>query len=324
MNSMGCKVVAVSVTFNDSEYIFKQLKYLLNQSIELYKIVIVDNNSSDKNKMNLKTIDNKKVDIVWLPFNCGGAGGFETGMRYAHDKYNPDWYWLMDADAFPKENCLEKLLEYENDGENIGVLTPIIFGCDLHEYQLYHHKYISKFLYKDLMKFHSFDMVPKTSYIEANAFVGPLISKYAVEKVGYPDGSLFIYGDDSEFTYRISRKFKIKLIKDAVINHRDQPIYGKQKPENWWKDYYLFRNRILFIRKYKTNIIQEFIGLSLLYVIILKQIIKIVAFEPNINFKKKILRIKTLMQSVLDGAKGISGKTVDPIKYKEFVLGDNK
>ena len=319
-DNMTGKVVVVSVTFNDFEFISRQLKYLLKQSIEVYKIVIVDNNSSDENKVKLKKLSNKNVDIVWLEQNSGGAGGFEMGMKYAREKYDPDWYWLMDADAYPRENCLEKLLSHVSGKDNIGVVTPVIYGDNLQEYQLYHHKYVSKFLYSDLMIFQSSDMIPDTCYIEANAFVGPLISRRVVENMGYPDGSLFIYGDDLEYTYRISRNYKIMLVKEAVINHRDQPVYGKQRPENWWKDYYQYRNRVLFIRKYKISFFQEVIGLTLLCFRIFKQIMKAFLFETDIKMKR--LRIKTLIFAVLDGLQGMSGKTVDPNKYKEHVLNN--
>ena len=38
------------------------------------------------------------------------------------------------------------------------------------------------------------------------------------------DGSLFIYGDDSEYTRRVSGKHKLYLIRDAVIDHQDAPV----------------------------------------------------------------------------------------------------
>ena len=31
-------------------------------------------------------------------------------MRYAYDKYSPDWIWIMEADAYPDGDCLNYLI----------------------------------------------------------------------------------------------------------------------------------------------------------------------------------------------------------------------
>lgn len=322
MNLSYNKIAAVTVTYNDFNYLKKAISALKEQTYPVQKIIVVDNNSTYENKLLLSREKDDIVEILWLPENRGGAGGFEAGMRYAHEKYNPDWYWLMDADAYPQCNCLETLLSHSEDCKNIGILAPLIFGVDLCQYQLYHIKNVSKFLYRDLLLYSSADEIPSgTSNIETDAFVGPLIAKNAVEKLGYADGELFIYGDDHEYTYRVSRKFDVLLVKEAIINHRDQPVNGRQHPENWWKDYYAFRNRVLFIKKYKSNTAQSIIGTSLLLLRVVKQIIIILLSKYNFSTKKA--RIKTLMKAISDGVKEISGKTIEPSEYKEYIKSIN-
>src|SRR5690606_27933775 len=52
-----------------------------------------------------------KIIHIRLPENTGGAGGFHEGVKRAYnDGY--DWIWLMDDDAEPLEDALEKLLPY--------------------------------------------------------------------------------------------------------------------------------------------------------------------------------------------------------------------
>ena len=51
------------------------------------------------------------------------------------------------------------------------------------------------------------------------------------------DGSLFIYGDDSEYTRRVSGKHKLYLIRDAVIDHQDAPVLDvNMTPDGSWKE----------------------------------------------------------------------------------------
>lgn len=309
------RIVAITVTFNDYVYLEKSLNALRQQSIPIYKIVVVDNASNKENKQRLKSQSDWQVEILWLDENRGGAGGFEEGMRYVQEKYDPDWYWLMDADAYPRKDCAERLLEQKNYCGDIGILAPLIYGIDLKEYQLYHHKREARFLYRDIQMYHSYGEVPSISTIEADAFVGPMVARRAVRDVGIPDGQLFIYGDDIEYTYRISRKYKVLLIRNAVMYHRDQPVNGEQKPENWWKDYYTFRNRILFIRKYNLNACARTIGICLLGLRFYRRLIN--SYRMKYPEHMKRMRRKLLRQSMMDGFKGISGKTVDPMAFRE-------
>lgn len=313
------KVVVVTVTFNDVDFLLREIRFLKKQTYKIYRIVIVDNNSNEQCKEKLRNIKNDdNIDIIWLDNNIGGAGGFQKGMEYAYKKYNSDWYWLMDADAYPQEDCLEKLLEYKDLTNNIGYLAPLIMGDDLKKYQLYHHKRLSAFLEKDLYIYNESDEIQDTTPIEADAFVGPLISRKAVAELGFPKGELFIYGDDLEYTYRISRKFNSYLIKSAVINHRDQPSNaGVQKPVNWWKDYYMYRNRIFFIKEFQNNKFKKYIG----YILVRLRCTKQVLLAYRLKYNKKLInfRIATIRRAYKDGLNNKSGKIIDPIAYKNKV-----
>jgi len=312
------KVVAITVTYNDAYYLKKCIAALLKQTVPLYKIIIVDNNSNSDNKEILKKVIDDKIEILILYENLGGAGGFEKGMKHAKKIYNPDWYWIMDADAYPREDCLEKLLSHKNDEKNIGFLAPLIYGINLQQYQLYHHKRLTKFLERDIPVYNTYYEVPEISEIEANAFVGPLFSRYAVNKVGVANGALFIYGDDLEYTFRVTRELKALLVKDAVMNHRDQPAAnGVQKPQNWWKDYYMYRNRLLFIQKFQNNKILKIIGIWLVAIRCLKQIILSCLLKQNKKLKK--YRRKIIKKAYWDGLRENIGKTMDPALFSEEI-----
>lgn len=312
------KVIAVTVTFNDADFMLRCVNALLNQTYPVDKIVVVDNNSNSDNKNILKNITDERVLFVSLDDNLGGAGGFEAGMRYTKENLNADWYWLMDADAYPKEDCLELLLQHKNDRNNIGFLAPLIYGTDLKEYQLYHHKRLAHFLERDIPVYSDVDSIPEVSEIEADAFVGPLFSKKAVDKLGIADGSLFIYGDDLEYTYRVTRQFSGLLIKKAIMYHRDQPASnGVQQPKNWWKDYYMYRNRLLFIAKYKSDSVQGCIGVFLTRLRCIKQILLASKISnPRLrNFRVNLIRL-----AFKDGSTDKSGKTIDPNRFMVKIL----
>lgn len=315
---MNERVVAITVTYNDYDYLKRALDAMRKQTYPLQKIIVVDNHSSLEAQEKLKTQEDDLVEILWLPDNSGCAGGMQTGMKYTCEKYSPDWYWLMDSDAFPAPDCLETLLVHKTDTDNVGILAPLIFGVERQEYQLYHHKKISKLLYRDLPKYNSYEEIPAgASPIDADAVVGPLVSKKAVDRLGIIDSGFFIYGEDVEYTYRVSRRFDELLVKEAIINHRDVSDTGAQIPTAWWKDYYALRNRILFIKKFQKNFLHGAVGQGMFLLRILKALLKNSLSHYNSNLKK--YRRDLIFQAVKDGHAGRKGKTVDPAAEKEKV-----
>lgn len=48
-------------------------------------------------------------------------------MREAK-KLAPDWYWLMDDDAYPRKDCLETLLDTGKELPDAGGLCPLSTG----------------------------------------------------------------------------------------------------------------------------------------------------------------------------------------------------
>lgn len=314
------KIVGVTVTYNSSHYLERCIKALQNQTYGLYKIIIVDNNSNEEHiQKNLKLV-NDQIDYITLSENTGGAGGFEKGFERAMC-YNPDWIWIMDDDAFPKNDCLEKLLSSNLvEKENVGCLCPAIYGVDFDAFQVYHHKRISNFLFKDKPMYYSYNDFPTEFEINANAFVGPLISKKAINEVGIPNGGLFIYGDDTEYTYRINRKFKIYVIKDAIINHRDVTFVDNKKnvnPKIWWKDYYMYRNMFLFIKEFSHNKIHQLI--ASLYLTIFIDLRVFSAFiKPKFRGYRKLRKL-ILLKAIKDGKTNRNGKIIDPAKYNSLL-----
>ena len=358
MNRNGEKITAITVTFNRTVTLKKCIAALLAQSRPVDDIIIVDNHSKPEERAILDELaaSNKRIHLHVLSDNMGGAGGFEAGMRLAVDKYPADWYWIMDDDAYPRTDCLEKLLEArdaltrkktepnnftkpeikhdnnvnssENDvqaskiryscSENeIGFLAPLIYGVDLKKYQLYHHKKLCGIALVSNPIVNTNKDLEKINPVEANAFVGPLISKEAVQKVGIADGSLFIYGDDTEYTYRVTRHFSGFMIRDAVIDHQDPPLIGDNylEPKGWWKEYYSNRNWMLLVNEFSENIFKRICAKLIVGSKIIRYMIA-AAIKPKYAGYRTI-RIQLLVLALNDGLKNRHGKSVDPLEYNK-------
>ena len=320
------RITAVTVTYNRTVTLRKCIDALLAQTRPVDTIIIVDNHSRIEEQAVIREIAaiDSRISVIWLPDNLGGAGGFEAGMRAVRESTDPyDYVWIMDDDAYPRPDCLDMLLR-AGDGigekigyDRIGFLAPLIYGIDLQQFQLYHHKRLKGLALKDVQIVSSVDELHQASSVEANAFVGVLISRRAVDTVGIADGGMFIYGDDTEYTYRVSRYLKGYLIRDAVIDHQDPPMTTNfLQPEAWWKEYYKNRNRFFIVREFQTGL-KKLSGYVMLMLPLLAQI-------PSALLKPKyqgfhLLRVRMLCRALVDGLMNRRGKTIDPGTYTQMI-----
>lgn len=98
--------------------------------------------------------------------------------------------------------------------------------------------------------------------IESMVFEGPLIKKAVVDKIGYPNKDLFIYFDDTDYSYRaVLANWKVLYIPTAKmekylfdINPSKKEIFKRIK----WKQKYLYRNYAYFGRKYGRNVLFKY------------------------------------------------------------------
>jgi len=275
---MSDSVCAIVVTYNRKDLLIECLEALKTQTRPIQGIYLIDNASTDGTPelllekayiselppqnleepwekefiiRNLTDIGDIKLHYVRMHENTGGAGGFYEGVKRGYER-GYDWLWLMDDDAEPKEDALGKLLL--NNTEDVLCLCPLIVNKKSNKVQNYHHKKFN-FYMKDIPLSNETNIEHYQNNvfdIKANAFVGPLIKGKAIDFVGFPNSDLFIWGDDTEYTYRISTKGRIVLVGSSVILHKDnQIVQGNKVYKNQvYKIYYYFRNKILFIKQY--------------------------------------------------------------------------
>jgi len=87
--------------------------------------------------------------------------------------------------------------------------------------------------------------------IDVATFVGLFLSRNAVERCGYPDGRLFLYGDDALYTLRLSHS-GLTILFDPEIRfvHDCSTFRGARRVfRPLWKAYYNYRNRLILSRE---------------------------------------------------------------------------
>ncbi|KZY30209.1 glycosyltransferase [Roseovarius sp. HI0049] len=257
------RLVAVVVTHNRLDKLRPTIDRLLESaSDQLSAIVIVDNASTDATADWLATLTNPRLDIVTNTINLGGAGGFEAGMRHAVARHDPDWLVVMDDDARPLPGALaafHALPPEKWDAIAAAVYFPDGRICEMNRPSrnpFWSLRLVLRTLREGRNGFH----IPHDEYdkdgceIDVTSFVGFFISRRALEMAGFPDGRLFLYGDDGLYTLGLSRAGGRIAFQPQVAFEHDFTTFGGsgaatgQRFSPLWKIYYHHRNLLLLYR----------------------------------------------------------------------------
>ena len=253
------KVTAVVVTYNRVNLLQRVVKALESQTIGLYKILVVNNGSTDGTK---EWLDSQTKLTVIHQDNVGGSGGFYRGINEA-SKEETDWIWCMDDDVFPRENCLEKLLDVTRRYDNLGIVCPhrLMSGKTfVGEAKTLNLTNPFRDMHNNMLTANEIGGGGCNEIVDivGMAFEGPLIRKDVVEKIGLPNKELFILYDDTDYSYRaVLAGFRVVVARDALMDKHDfqsTTSYREEKIKNKWKLAYHIRNTAYFGHKYGKNI----------------------------------------------------------------------
>lgn len=249
-------VCAVVVTYNRKELLLESLGNLCEQTHPLTAICIVDNASTDNTSQALldagyidelpsqevselleKTITIKNdttkrsltVHYFRMNENTGGSGGFHEGIKQAYCK-GYDWVWVMDDDGKAAPSCLEELLKLGEKG--FYYVAPDIINHEGESFfaSIWSNTRISNIGFK------------------GGPFSAILLNKFLIEKVGYPMKNFFIWGDENEYTDRISEcGFPMVTVRSARYFHKSTNVDYKTCK----RGFYMVRNTIFRIRLFR-------------------------------------------------------------------------
>jgi rhamnopyranosyl-N-acetylglucosaminyl-diphospho-decaprenol beta-1,3/1,4-galactofuranosyltransferase len=237
-------VCAVVVTHNRRQLLRECLAALRAQTCAPDRILVVDNASTDGTRAMLEE-DYGDVDLLALPSNEGGAGGFHEGMKRAHAD-GAEWMWLMDDDTIPEPDALAELLAAP------GRLSPGSPPTLL----------ASKVLWRD-GRIHPMNAPwQERTRVELAidgaerglmplrfaTFASLLVHRRTVDRYGLPLKQFFIWSDDVEYTSRVVLGGDLAyLVPTSVALHKTEQRHThlSAAPDRF---YYHVRNTLFMLR----------------------------------------------------------------------------
>jgi len=262
------KASIIILTFNSQDVIADCLNSVLHSDTPMSRIIVVDNNSSDRTIEIVKGFL-PQVRLIINNQNLGFSAGNNVAIKYAMEDES-DYIFLLNPDTTIKPDTLTILLETAQSDQQIGIVGPKTFysfgrchlpkvtpsqGEALREQLGDRIMYAGGVLNWQNAKNHhrgmgeidhgQYNQTEETGFASGAAL---FIKKEVIQKIGLLDEKYFLYYEDADWCIRAKKAgFKIVFEPRAIVYHQESTVTKKGSPNYY---YYFTRNRLYFITKF--------------------------------------------------------------------------
>ena len=226
-------VCALIVTFNRKELLACCIDAVLAQTSPVSELYVVDNASTDGTPELLRErgyLDRPEIRYVRLDENSGSSGGFAAGIA-AGRRSEADWLWVMDDDAEPEPETLERLLTSDAAGDpETAALCSTVIKPD-GSVDLRHRGAFRRRPRPLPLSAYEPGSVPELDFF---TFVSVLFPMRVVRAEEPPFADFFIWCDDYEYSFRIRDHGRIRLVADSRMLHRDAGQSYTNRRSRFW------------------------------------------------------------------------------------------
>lgn len=238
-------VSIITVNYNSDEVTVDMIKSIQRANYSNIEIVVVDNASNE----NPKYLKEQFPEIIYIRSekNLGFAGGNNLGIQKASGKY----FLLLNNDTEVDSNFLTPLVDVMESDPTIGcVSSKLIYHHTPDTIQYAGNSGLNPYTgqafgrgnqEKDTGQYN--DVWP----IKIAHGAAMMFSREVVEKIGPMADLYFLYYEEIDYCKRIEDAgYKLYYVGTSTVYHKESISTGKNSP---LKEYYLTRNRLLYIRR---------------------------------------------------------------------------
>lgn len=266
------RVVAVVLNWNAWSDTLACVESLLASGRVPDQIVVCDNGSADDSVAHIEAWGRQReafvafggaeaaladdgragLVLIALPYNGGYAYGNNIGMRYAIERSNADFVWILNNDTIVERNALERMLAVARANPAIGIVGSKLLRQDRPDtIQAMGGGYIIPVLCHDTQLGGGSKTVDAANDpIPLDHLVGAslLVRCDAIRAVGLIDETYFLYREETDWCIRMRRAgWKLYCCPDAVVWHKQSHSIGFKSPLH---DYYAVRNMLRLVWKF--------------------------------------------------------------------------
>ena len=207
------KLTIAIPTYNRREYLGKCIKSILNQTFQDFEIIIFDNHSNYNIKGFILQLKDRRIKLIINQKNLGNRGNFRKIFNY---KFNSKYIIIFHDDDIMHPYLLDKEIELlEKNPDMVFVGTNMNF--------VKNHKQMSKFSTKiknNIMIFNNSMSFTKLLLTNFNLCLDSVMYRMNIlEDITSYDNKFFKWGD-RPYLVNLSKKGKIAILKDKLVNYR--------------------------------------------------------------------------------------------------------
>lgn len=251
-------VYIIILNYNGYKDTIECIKSLQKINYNNYKIVIVDNNSTN-NSFNILKKEFNDIEILKSLENNGFGAGNNIGIKYAL-KNNAELVLLLNNDTTVERDFLLNMVD-EFEDPNVGMVAGKIYYYDKPEVIWSAGGYINKF--KGLGCHYGINKVDNDEFNirkEVNFLTGccQLIKSQVIKKIGLYEESFFLYLEDVDYCINVLESgYKIIYQPRSIIYHK---VSASTDELSEMYLYYFNRNRMEILNKCNKKSIIKFLA----------------------------------------------------------------
>jgi N-acetylglucosaminyl-diphospho-decaprenol L-rhamnosyltransferase len=260
---MNYRVCAIILDYRAADKTETCVRSLIGQG--LATVYLVDNSASERASTDLREAVERlraMIDFNIVTLNAGENLGFAKGVNFAlrHDLRSPlphDYYLLLNNDAVAGPSLVHGLIKTINRSSKIALVSPKVVSNDPgREYGIWYHRYLGLLL-------------SNPGHLRFHYFTGCclLFRKELVNDKGLFDEAFFMYGEDAELGWRLTRQGKRMVCAEEVfVEHEYGPSVDRS---SFFYEYHMARGHLLLSLRTRRHPIEtplmllfKLIGLS--------------------------------------------------------------
>jgi GT2 family glycosyltransferase len=253
-------VYIIILNFNGWQDTLECLHSLKTLNYSNYKIIIVDNASSNDSVIMIRQSFPQHVLIV-NEYNLGFAGGNNIGIKQAMAQ-QADYIWILNNDTIVDSKALSALIEKMEANKALGMCgSTLVYYHDRNLLQARaggsYHKWTGATFHlgKHEDAQHSTDEAAIETRLDYIVGASILVRNELIAKIGLMEEKYFLYYEDVDWGLRAKQMMKLGYATKSIVYHKEGSSIGttqsKQSDERRFRsEYYSVRSRLLLTRTF--------------------------------------------------------------------------
>ena len=202
----NCTIIIV--TYNSSHLI----KFCLqNINIDQYKVILVDNASSD-NTLEIISSNFPQIQIIKNNKNIG----YGRANNIALKQVKTDFSLLLNVDAVIDQKNIDNIINLMQQNQQIAIAGPMVYSGQLQDNKIINQTKCTK------NRYHNQKCLEDKNFYFSGFVTGAamFLNMKIMSKIGFFDEGFFLYCEDNELCKRsLQKKYKVVVIKNSKFCH---------------------------------------------------------------------------------------------------------